>query len=278
MIGEAFAGCQVNGGIVTFPMQLSPNDLRDIYDEFSRDLLNCMIPHYRVVGIWHNWDDKHAHSVFRCNDIYGMSLIELTMKLKYLVPMRNGGNNPEKGCFYGANEELENFQEFDNAFGPDNGKGYNKRTTNILTLPSSKIGSLMIDSYFGEPEQEVTEITTSNVWYTQYSVVEDIQHPRVLIPNKRIAGLKDEGMGHATTFMFIKRGTGRLSYKDTQQFFMRGVDNIMPCDTAYDLSVFFTCRQPDDGDTVLRLVYLEEIDEFVLQSILNDYGREILGG
>ena len=277
VIGEAFANCQVMGGVVTFPMQLSPEEFKALYDRFSEDLLNCNIPHYRVVGIWHSWDDKHAHSVFRCNDIYGMSLIELSRALRYLVPMQNGGNNPEKGCFYGVNEELENMKEFDNAFGPDNGKGYNKRTSNILMLPSTEIGSLMIDTCWGEPEQTTEVITTSNCWYTQYSVVEDMEWPAVLIPDKYISGLKDEGMGHACTAMFIKRGVGRLSFKDTQQFFRKDVDSVMPCDTVYDLSMFFTCRVPQPGDAVLRLVYLEKIDEFVLQNILNSYGRDMIG-
>lgn len=276
VIGEAFANCQIIDGVVTFPMQLNPSDFDDLYKKFSEDLLNCNIPHYRVVGIWHSWDDKHAHSVFRSNDIYGMSLIELSRSLRYLVPMENGGNNPEKGCFYGVNEEIDNLKDFDNAFGPDNGKGYNKRTSNILLRPSTEIGSLMVDSYYGDPEVEVTEIMTDKCWYTQYSVVEDLQWPRVLIPGKKISDLKDEGMGHACTVMFIRRGTGRLSFKDTQQFFSREVDSVMSCDTIYDLSMFFTCRVPQPGDNFLKLVYLEKIDEYVLQNILNLYGRDLI--
>lgn len=276
LIGEAFAGCQVNGGIVQFPMQLSPDDLDFIYKRFSVDLLNCNIPHYRVIGIWHDWDDKHKKSVFRCNDIYGCSLIELSMRLRYLVPMEIGGNNPDDGCFYGVNEEVKNLKEFDNAFGPDNGKGYDKRTTNILMRPSTEIGSIMIDSFYGEEDIEVTQITTSNCWYTKYSLVEDLQFPRVLVPNKFISELHEEGMGNACTFMFIKRGTGRLSFTDTQKFFRRDIEKVMPCDTIYDLSTFFTCRTPNSGDTFLSLVYLEEIDEVVLQNILNNYGRDLV--
>lgn len=275
VIGEAFANCQLSGGILNFP-QMSPQVLSDLYKKFSEDLLNCQIPHYRVVGVWHSWDDKHAKSVFRSNDIYGMSLIELSMKLRYLIPMHNGGNNPDKGCFYGVNEEINNLKEFDNAFGPDNGKGYDKRTSNILMLPSTEIGSLMCDTSYGDPEQYNTCITTSNCWYTQYSAIEELEFPQVLIPNKYISELKDASMGSACTVMFIKKGIGKLTFKETQRLFAENVENVMPCDVVYDLSPFFTCRIPVGGETHLNFVYLEEINEVVLEDILKSYGRWLL--
>ena len=266
--------CLIENGIMKFPVLLDDRDLHEIYMQFTYDLLNCYIPHYRVVGFWHCWDDKHAKSVFRSNDIFGMSLIELGVKMADIIPLNNGGNNLAKGCFYGINEEVENNSDFDNQFGMDIGRGHENRHTNILTQSHEIIGSLMTDSYYGDPEIEVNEINTSSLWYTQYSVVDDLEFPKMLIPNKKISDLRDEGTGHACVVMFIKKDTGVLSYEETQQLFDKRAERIMPCSVTYDLSKYFLVRTPEPGDTFFNLTYLENIDENVLQQIIREYGEE----
>lgn len=278
--GELMAGCQVMDGVIKFSSSLNPETLFEVYQRLSHDLFDRLVPHYRVVGIWHGFDEKHDRSLFRTNDIYGQSCIELTRKLRYLVPLRNGGNDGNAGCFYSITEDMtefvknsENFRGFCRMWGLDNGKGADACTANLLTRSRFEVGSLMMDTlHDDEPQKNV--ITTSDVWYTQFSSY-DVTFPRVLIPNKFLTELYELQTGHAPTFMFIMRGTGHMSYVETQALFNLRCENIMPCETAFDLTDFFVIRVPDPGDTVLKITYLEQINEPVLECILQEYGEEL---
>lgn len=273
LMSECFMNCTVSNGTVQFGRSLSKEDLMAVYSQFSEDLLNCNIPHWKVIGFYHGWDDVHQHSLFRCNDIYGMSLIELGMKLGDLIPVENGGINPEKGCFYGEDEDVSNNKEFDEGFGRSASMRAGTKHANALKLHTSEIGSMMCD-YEGPPDANpVPYLGSDTVWYTQFSYVEDAEYPTMLLPKVKICDLKREGMGVATTFMFIKKGTGRLDYEDTQCLFDDSYDNIMPCRTVYDLSKYFTCAYPTGNTNGLRLVYKTEINEAALTKILQDYGK-----
>lgn len=277
--GDLLSRCMVIDKTIQVP-GLSPNMIMDFYMKFSRDLFGMDIPHYRVVGIWHDYDDKHASSVFRTNDIFGQSCIELSMKMKYLVPMENGGNEGSLGCWYGISEDMsmyelsDDFKGFCRDWGLDNVKGIDHRTANILQYSKDVIGSLMIDTSHDDLPQKNT-FTTSDVWYTK-RMPYDVEFPKVLIPNKFLSGIQDTILGKAPTFMFIMRGTGQMSYAETQKLFSDRCDRIMPCDTRWDLSEFFVPRIPDAGDHMLKLTCFEQIDEFVLQNILHEYGRSIV--
>ena len=280
--GDLMSRAIVSNGNICFDQQLDDGTLKEVYMRFTHDLFGRLIPHYRVVGIWHGYDDKHDRSLFRTNDIYQQSLIELSLKLKYLVPCNNGGNDASLGCFYGISEDMTEFQQssedfrgFCRDFGMDtSGKSIEARTANVLMVPREVIGSVMIETYHDE-EDIKNYFTTSDVWYTK-RMPEDVVHPRVLIPNKFISELYDAKIYQATTFMFIMRSTGEMSYEDTQKLFNPRCQEIMPCDAVWDLSQCFVCRMPDPGDGLLRLTYLETIDESVLNEILNGYGRCVL--
>lgn len=277
--GDIMSRCIVVGDTIQFP-GVSPDKLMDIYTALSRDLFGMNIPHYRVIGFWHDYDDKHAQSVFRVNDIFGQSCIELSMKLKYLVPANNGGNDATLGCWYGVSEDMsefagiDEFAGFNRDWGLDNGRGGDNRTANILMRPRSEIGSLMIDTCHDDGPQKY-EFGTSDVWYTQRMPYE-VKFPQVLIPNKHLSGIRDVILGKAPTFMFIMKGTGHMSYVDTQRLFNPRCDRIMPCDTNWDLSEFFVIRIPDPGDTMLKLTCLESINDMVLQQILHEYGKGLV--
>lgn len=275
-IGEALASCIVVAGNMQFTSSYSSEDLMCIYNRFIEDLLSCNIPHWRVVGFYHGWDDKHGKSVFRCNDIYGCSLIELGQRLSVVIPASNGGINPEVGCFYGFDEDVKNLKEFDEAYGVSPTMKAGTKRTNVLLLPKEEIGSLAANYQVPPDERESNGLNTDEMWYTQFSLVESPKWPRMLIPHKRIANLVKQGMGDPAFFMFIKEGTGSLSYVDTQKFFVEKCDRIMSCNVSYDLSKFFTVRYPDgSSNNSLQLVYLTELDETVLTTILQNYGRRM---
>lgn len=279
--GELLTGCIVIGRTIGFSKALDFDMLNAMYTRLADDLFARRIPHYRVVGIWHDYDDKHDKSLFRVNDIFGQSCIELSRKMKYLVPEKIGGNDGNLGCFYGVSEDMsefsqsEDFKGFCRDWGLDNGRSIESRTANILNVPRSKVGSLMMDTSHDDLPQK-HEFTTSDVWYTQ-RMPYDVKFPRVLVPNKFLTNLQDTVLGKAPTFMFIMKGTGEMSYEQTQELFNARCEYIMPCDTLWDLSMFFVIRVPMAGDTVLRLTCFENIDEGMLQNILRDYGKELLG-
>lgn len=271
---RAFSNCTLQNGMVAFNGNFSKDEIIAIHQQFVKDLLNRNIPHWKVVGFYHGWDDVHQHSLFRHNDIYGMSLIELGMAFDKMIPMCNGGINPEKGCFYGEDESIENNKEFNESHGRSASMRAGTKHANALKCHTSEMGSLMCD-YEGPPDANpIPYLGTDTVWYTQYSYVEPAEYPQMLLPHVKICELHRDGMGVATTFMFIKRGTGKLEYSDTQKLFDESYDNIMPCRVSYDLSKFMTCVYNDGSMNGLRLLYLEEINETVLNVILQEYGRE----
>ena len=275
LLKEAFSTCFVNNGIIRFMKSYSPELMMELYSSFTEDLLNCNIPHWRVIGFYHQWDDKHGKSVFRCNDNYNQSLIELAHNMRFIIPEQNGGISLEDGCFYGEAEEVENLPEFDEAFGWSPSMRAGTKKANMLKVPRDQIGSLMVAYEYGDPSIPVNELTTSNLWYTQFSLVQEIKHPNVLIPNKKISDLVKGEMGDPLTFMFIKEGVGRLSYEDTQSLFKDNWEYLMPCDVAYDLSEYITVQYPDGSANEMKLVYWEEINEDVLTTILQNYGRRL---
>lgn len=276
-IGNALATSFVAGGNLQFTTSYSPEDLMCIHNKFMNDLLSYNIPNWRVVGFYHGWDDKHGKSVFRCNDIYGCSLIELGQKLNLVIPESNGGIDPEVGCFYGADEEVENLKEFDEAYGISSTMRAGTKRANILKFPKEVIGSLAANYQVPPDERDSDGINTDQIWYTQFSLVEEPKWPRMLLPHKRIANLVKKGMGDPAFFMFIKEGTGSLSYAETQKFFSDKCERIMSCNTSYDLSKFFMVRNPvlSGGGNSLQLIYLTEINENVLTTIIQNYGRRL---
>ena len=281
--GKLMSNCVVAGGEIILP-GISPNQLMEVYNIFVSDLFNMRIPHYRVVGLWHGYDRRKGSSLFRNVEQYECSIIELSRRVKYIVPMELGGNDPAKGCFYGLTEDvsayadMEDFKAFNRGKGAsNNGKGGDHNTANFLLRPSSVIGSLMMDYWNYDDAGDLTDWTTSSMWYTQFQA-SGITHPRVLIPNKYIAhceSSKDETAA-GTVFAFIMRGTGHMHYSETQKLFdYSRCKCIMPCDTKWDLSEFMVVRIPDSGNTTLKLTLMENIDEGVLQTILHEYGREL---
>ncbi len=281
--GELLSKCTVINKSIKAP-GLNGSNIVDFYSQFANDLLGLKIPHYRVIAFWHDYDDKHGYSVFRTNDIFNQSCIELSMQLRYLIPMENGGNWGEKGCFYGITEDMSEFEDvfefksFNQAYA-QTGNAKTK-SLNLLKYPRNVIGSLMVDNWHdGDEAHPILEVSTSDVWYTQQSP-NNVKKPQVLIPNKHLTHLtleEDMELAKPTTFFFIMKGTGKMSYKDTQALFAtERCDYIMPCDVRYDLSEFFVPRVPDAGDTELHLTCFEDIDNYVLQHILQEYGRSII--
>lgn len=281
---ELFSQCVVKNGMLQFPRALSPDEVHRVYFKFTEDLLNRNIPHYRVVGFWHYPDDEHnGISAFSEHNAYGCSLIELAEKMKYIIPIDIGGNNPEKGCFYGEHEDCKNVQGFDTTF-CIHSRG---ARSNLLTVSKDITCQLMIDvtrpprlgvendrANEGIHDYGCDEFNTDNIWYTQYASSEPAVYPEMLIPHKHIAELKRPKRNPVMTVMFLLKGTGERSYEDNQQLVVGDLSRYyMPCRTVYDLSKFVVCAYPTQVTNAFKLNYLENINENVLTHILQEYGR-----
>ena len=276
LMRACFSNCTVSNGMVLFNRKLNDEEYKAVHSKFSDDLLNCNIPHYRVVGFFHGWDDVHQHSMFRMNELYGCSLIELGFKMQDLIPTRNGGVNPEKGCFYGVNDEVQNLPDFNEGFGRSASMRSGTKRANALMLSKDEIGSMMCDTQGPPDVKDVPYLGSDTVWYTQLSYVYDADWPTMLIPNVKVCDIRRTGLKTPTVIMFIKKGTGRLDYCDTQKFFDESYDNIMPCRVSYDLSKYFTCAYVPASIGSLKLVYHTKINEEALTAILREYGKGIM--
>ena len=275
LMKDAFSSCTVSDGIIHLGGQFTPGELKDIYTWFSEDLLGSMIPHWRVVGFYQRWDNAHGQSALRKNDNYDQSIIELGMKMKYIIPDRIGGNDPEKGCFYGQAEDIKTRPEFDREYGL--GSSASTRRANILKESHQVVGSIMVCRLF--ECENIVDLRSDNAYFTQASMVNEAEKPNYLIRNKLISNIIEpfkDADSTPTLIMFIKEGTGSLSYEDSRKLFVEEYDRVAPVRVSYDLSEFFTCATPNPGDSnTLRLVYWEDINENVLTEILRNYGRRL---
>lgn len=281
---ELFSQCVVQNGMLQFPRVLSPEEVHRVYFKFTEDLFNRNIPHYRVVGFWHYPDGDHnSVSAFSEHNAYGCSLIELADRMKYIVPIDIGGNDPAKGCFYGEHEECNNVQGFDTTF-CIHSRG---AKSNLLTVSKDIVCQLMIDvnrpprlgveaARYDEAlhDYPCNEFNTDSIWYTQYNSVDPAVYPEMLIPHKKIANLERPKDEPVMTVMFLLKGTQSRSFAENQQLVVGDLSRYyMPCDTVYDLSKFFVCAFPMQSTNVFKLNYLENINERVLTHILQEYGR-----
>lgn len=277
---KAFANCSVSNGVLRLGTS-SQEELNKVYQKFSQDLLNYDIPHWRVVGFYFPRNSNLNESAFADHDVLGMSLIEFGRKVSCVIPTTIGGNNPLEGCFYGKNEELnlpekvpEDFKGFNQTFGiqrKDNGGKF----ANILVDTTTKeIGSLMFDKDDDKSSAGmVSEITCDKLSWTKFGLYETVK-PTLLLPNEKLCDVTCAAGMNTATFLFIKRGTGIRSYEDNQNLFDSSHNRLMPCKTVYDLSKYFLCKYPMSGTNELQLVYLADINEDALTTILRDYGGE----
>jgi hypothetical protein len=100
----------------------------------------------------------------------------------------------------------------------------------------------------------------------------------MLLKGIKISELHCPAEGDSNTFFFIMKGSGTMSYEETQDLFVDPYSRICPCATRWDLSEFFTCRHPlGQGGNMLSLSYKDfNIDEDVLTDILQNYGKDMV--
>lgn len=260
LMKEAFQNCMVINGKINFFKTFSKEDLFAIYTQFSSDLLDYNIPHYRVVGIkWHV--DLGEGSVFRINRDYGQSIIDLAQKAQAIIPMEIGGNNPAEGCFWTSGEHVEVANGMsNNTFGP------------VLKVPTSEVGQL-IHYTLNKDMDAQREITTDTIGYCKFNIGEGLDKPMYLIPHVNLGvadyhAIKD----YMTTFFFMK-GKGKKSYSQNARLFTYD-SGVFPCNTIFDLSRFVVCKYVDASVTDgLNLIYRSQVDENVLTHILQEYGK-----
>lgn len=277
-MGEALLTCYVEDGKLHFIKNYSENEIMQIYTQLSEDLLNCNIPHYRVVAFTFNWDLQRNRSVFKQNNIHGKSLIEIAEDMKYVVPKAIGGNDTKAGRFAGETEEFPRGTVLEDSYGYPSSEHKDKRHTRVLKCSHTDIGILFSGCSMPNPETGRLEsndfVNTSKMaFYNDFD--EDTVLEKTLVRDKTICRIDcDNTSAKPRILMLFKEGTGRLNYKDTQKLFVPDYERVMVCPTQYDLAQFFTIRYPENNE--IEFAYLEDIDEDVLTTILNNYGRKLL--
>ena len=291
---DAMSNCVVNNGKILFTVNLNEEQIMEIYKVFSRDLLSCSIPHYRVIGFSFAWN-RTKHSVVGMSDYYDDSLINIAKNMKYVIPAQLGGNEPssivdgkliEKPCFFSEGEckDYSHSPTFIKEYGLNT--EYANMQLGVLKCMHDEVGvvyaggNMPVDwnsmPYKGRPKEQCLEINTSRLGYNNLSD-DDYINAKMLVRNKKICNIHNGTAGkRRRVLMMYKRGTGRLKFEDTRALFVDNYDVFMPCPTQYDLSEFFYVRIPENGDNFLTLTPMYDIDYGVLTRILNEYGEELV--
>lgn len=267
LMKSAFSNCLVMDNAVIFlGGNFTEEQIRQIYIQFSTDLLDYNIPHYRVVGI--KWlRDIGEGSIFRINRDYGMSIIELAEKAQMLVPSKLAGNDLELGCHWSVSDT--NVKDI-------MGDAYMKMFECALKVPREDIGQLMHFTMTGDM-QDNSEISSDTIIYSKVNLVTELENdpgrPEFLVKHVHIGRLWTHGVyGGQTTFFYMK-GTGKRTYADNSKLFTYESE-VFPCNTIYDLSRFVVVGYPMAGSTnSLPLIFREDVDKDVLTEILKEYGR-----
>ncbi|MBR3599538.1 MAG: hypothetical protein IKL53_06640 [Lachnospiraceae bacterium] len=294
LVKEAFSSCLVINGEIMFMKRYTPSEMLEIYKEFSADLLNKRIPHYRVFGIAFTQGAHFHRSVFRHFREFGHPLLEIADNARFIIPDKIGGNDPDKGCYFGLDENIEVTDPFRLAWGWSQQATQATRTAALLRLPEGEsingtlrenVGMLMSGNILGTGDDMIDnyETTSDNLNYFNNYMLEKPVSARTLLKGKHICyphvpektdNNKSDGI-HRILFLY-KKGTGTMTYEQSQEWFCRGVERFMPCHVNYDLSEFFTVFYPKESDTALKLAYLSELDENVLTNILQGYGKDMV--
>lgn len=276
LIHDALSNCVVSNGTLSFDRRFSAEELKIIHKKFTEDLYNFKVPHYRVVGIFHEWDIKSDKSMLITNGLYNTSMLEIEQRARHIIPMEIGGNDPAKGCFIMAGEEIENYQpNFSEWIGIPANKG---KRAEYLTVPHNEVGTLFLRKYM--PQENVPDnqlCLTSNMYYMEYFVEGSIPtKARVLVNDYPILKFGESDIYGLERIGFIyKRGTGVVDYSETRQLFAEKADRIMPVRTVYDLVTYVVVgNRYEDGVFTLKYPFAETMDEEVLTTIFNEYGKE----
>ncbi len=272
---NAFSSCIIMGNVIKFLSTFSKEEHMEIYSRFSGDLLDYKIPHYRVVGIRYPTDFVNT-SVIRTHRAFGMSPIELATACSSIVPIKLGGNK-NNGSFVPMD---------DPTVPPEDSQG----RYNILARGATEIGQLMyMGGYFSDVENcdpryrlpglDGMNISTKTLVYKQLSFAEAAmgERPQFLVERDCLATVSDIHMRKETT-LFYEYGTGIMDYGENALLFAPN-SGVLPCRTVYDLSLFFTCKFPVDGDDTSSLIlqYRDNVNEYGLQEILHQYAEVVYG-
>ena len=264
---RAFSTCIVVDNKVQFVENFTKEEIYQIYDRFSRDLLDYKIPHYRVVGIYYMNALGSNVSVLRSHDGYSMSIIELGDRVRRIIPDTLGGNDPIKGCVI-SNTDAKAYAELVDEQGnkveiPDMG------ISHCLRRSCEDIGQLAFDNSI------TTGMHQSDLYWLQFYIGEDadeVQAPKFLLDDFLISRTQKIGATENTIF-FYKKGTGVVDFNESSRLFTNDCD-VFPCRTVYDLSSFFMVKYPTTETNFLSLMVKEPINLNVLQRILREYGGE----
>lgn len=269
LMREAFGTCTVNGNIVKFSKSYTPEELRMIHSQFTTDLLDYNIPHYRVVGIKYEIE-RDDRRVLRLSNAYGMTIVELGLNAQQMIPAAIGGTDIEKGCLVRESDSLEGAPEtMVSDVGEDAMRVFSRHAAGY------DFGQIMHMSYYADSDDDNNIMTGKSMRYCQMSARDTVK-PDFLVDDFKICTVSDEDRedyNYWTIFFYVK-GTGERSYSDNTVLFTPK-SKVFPCNTIYDLTSVFFCKTLDlDYLDRIELMPVKKYNDSVLTGILREYGGE----
>lgn len=259
LIRDAFMNCTVQNKEIVFNKNYTDEQLWEIYIKFSEDLLDYKIPHYRVVGIKCSSGVK-LDSVIKVNSNYGISMVELSLKCREIIPSEIGPYVPE----YTRKSE-----------GGANG----------IIMTDAELGQLRYEhncEWFVEDSNEISTDTLRYGGAIAYHMERDGQEGFLadkvpfLIKDVTLCNTYSSFEDNCETVFFYMKGTGTKDYSELFKLFDKR-ERIFPVRAVYDLCSYITCRipgfSPTSRNNCLELEYLRDIDENVFTKILREYGE-----
>lgn len=281
-MSNAFRQCTLKDKKITLGCNVNEQELRAVINQFTSDLLDANIPNCRPVGFIYPADNRVKNNVVRTSEIFEMTYVDFGLKLNDIIPYDIGGNNIDTGCFYGMYEDVEGNTSTNNLYGKLSSNG--KYKANILNVNRADMGALLFATEMPyRTEQDKADgirystgdgpVYPSDFCDYQEKKITLGTYQDMLIQDKLLFFYNSEkNVTNRDLVVFIKKGTGRLSYYDTQKLFADDIHNFMPCQTNYDLSKYISCDQRITESNTINLIYDGTINENVLEHILREYG------
>lgn len=264
LMKSAFENCMVIGQKINFFKQFSYEELLEIYDQFSMDLLDNNIPHYRVVGIYYG-KTINNFNVFTALDKYDRSLIEISQNVSKIIPDVLDNSDLLKFC---RQEDIDEMAPMMKASFIEPGAKKN-----------IEFGQLNFVSGYLRNVEDNPDIDQDSVIYRTWSRCDDslIKHPNYLVKDFKVceASISSKaGFTSEETVFYYMLGTGSLTYAEANELF-NPVLRIMPVAAEFALSPFITCKYPLQGCQTdgLDLCYFDSINEETLTGILRNYAK-----
>lgn len=239
-------GCEVINGNLIIPSVTSERELKQISDALRCIILGNKLPHWKIIGVYIQSGDSRQVPDFVTKGIgVGRSYAELLPVLRDVVVQKGGGIPYELGKAQSEYEQVNGEQ-----------------VSHVIST-----------------RDDVA--TDNNSLVYECSGEESV---KCLIQNVNIVNFDK---GSAKLRLLLYKGTGTVSFEEASAVIRsfkvnaselvnpENLPGYVPFSQVYDLTTSILVKVFMPGDGNIKLFYKKKIDERVLQSILQEFAREL---